>query len=57
MNKKEFTGWYGGLYGKSGFFNTKPDAERGFVSNSQLIKLLRGFCGKKIKITVEVIEE
>ena len=57
MDRKEFIGWYGGDYEDAGFFNSKVDAKRGHRSDEQLHELFSEFDGKKIKITVEVIEE
>lgn len=53
---KEFIGWYGGDYDDAGFYDDKADAERGMFPNKELHELLREFQGKKIKITVEILE-
>jgi len=56
--KAEFTGWYGGEFDDAGLYNTKEEAERGYMPSKQMYVLLRNeFRGKKIKITVEVLED
>ncbi|AJA41449.1 hypothetical protein AXJ14_gp130 [Geobacillus virus E3] len=54
--KKELIGWLGGHYDDFGFYRTKEDAERGYRPDETLDELLEEFKGKKVKITVEVIE-
>lgn len=54
--KKEFIGWYGGYYDDAGFYNDQEDAERGYRPNEPIYETLGEFQGKKIKITVEVLE-
>jgi hypothetical protein len=54
--KKELIGWLGGHYDDFGFYRTKEDAERGYRPDEKLDELLEEFKGKKVKITVEVIE-
>ena len=55
--ENEFIGWYGGDYEDAGFFGSKVDAERGMYSDDKLHELLKEFQGKKIKITVEILED
>jgi hypothetical protein len=52
-----FTGWIGGNYDDLGFYENKEDAERGMFPNETLDDLLEDFKGKKVKITVEVMED
>lgn len=56
-NKETLIGWYGGSYEDAGLFDNKKDAERGINSNRKLHEILDQYEGKKIKITVEIIEE
>lgn len=54
---KILTGWLGGCYQNIGLFETKMDAERGIDSYYKLHELFSEYDEKKIKITIEIIEE
>lgn len=54
--KEEFIGWYGGDYEDAGLFKTKEDAERGINTDKPLHEILQKFDGKKIKLTIEILE-
>jgi hypothetical protein len=55
--KKEFDIWLGGDYDYLGSFRDKEDAERGIIPNEYMYDIFDDFKGKRVKITVEVIEE
>ena len=55
--KKEYEFWLGGYYNDLGSYNTKEDAERGYFPKQRLDDLLDEFKEKKVKVTIEVIEE
>jgi len=50
-------GWLGVNYEDTGLFETKQDAERGINSDYKLHELLSAYDEKKVKITIEIIEE
>jgi len=50
-------GWYGGDYEDAGLFNSKKDAQRGYLPDTKLYEIFNTYDGKKIKITIEIIEE
>jgi len=52
----EMTGWLGGEYEDLGIFEAKQEAEKGLFGD-KLHELLKGYNCKKVKITVEVIDE
>jgi hypothetical protein len=54
---KIFSGWYGGHYEDTGLFETKKDAERGINCDDRLYELFSEYEGKKIKVTIEIVEE
>lgn len=56
-NKDVFLGWLGGDYEKLGLSRTKEDAVRGLFADDYLHELLEEFKGKKVLISVEVVEE
>jgi hypothetical protein len=56
--KKVLTGWLGGHYDDLGFYDDKEDAERGYMPTEKMWDVIpEDFKGKKVKITIEVIEE
>ena len=55
--KKEYEFWLGGYYTDLGAYDTKEDAERGYLPKHSLDDLLDEFKEKKVKVTIEVIEE
>lgn len=55
--KKEIEGWLGGHYSDLSLHQSKKDAERGMKGLSTLDEDLIEFQEKKIKITIEVIQE
>ena len=60
MDKKIFIGWSGGLYEDAGLYKTKKAAENGISlpdSDKEYCTMFEEFNGKKIRITVEVIED
>lgn len=56
-NREILIGWYGGSYEDTGLFENKEDVERGINSSRKLHEILDQYEGKKIKITVEIIEQ
>lgn len=54
---KIIVGWFGGSYEDAGLFDTKEDAERGYMCDDRLHNIFDQYEGKKIKITIEVVEE
>lgn len=55
--KKVLEGWLGGHYDDLSLHQTKEEAERGMKGYSTLDDDLEEFQEKKIRITVELIEE
>ncbi|PLR99573.1 hypothetical protein [Bacillus sp. T33-2] len=56
-NRKELVGWLGGDYDDLGFYDDKEDAERGHRPTEKFYDLIDDeFKGKKVRITIEVIE-
>ena len=55
--KKEYQFWLGGYYNDLGAYDTKGDAERGYCPKHRLDDLLDEFKEKKVKVTIEIIEE
>lgn len=49
--------YLGGVYDDFGIYETKEDAERGHIPDEQMFEALSDFDGKKVKITVEQLEE
>lgn len=54
---KVLLGWFGGSYEDAGLFETKEDAERGISSWNKLHNEFSEYEGKRIKITIEIVEE
>lgn len=54
---KVFKGYIGGNYEYCGLYETKVDAERGYIPDCALHEIFSEFDGKKIEITIKVIEE
>lgn len=55
--KKVLEGWLGGHYDDLSLHQTKKDSERGLKGYTTLDDDLVEFQDKKVRITVEVIEE
>lgn len=56
--KQELIGWLGGQYDDLGFYNNKKDAERGCMPSEPIHEIVdKKFDGKKVKITIELVEE
>lgn len=54
----KFEGWVGGRYDDAGLFETKEDAARGmFPDDEAFYEIFSEYDGKKIKISIEVIDE
>ena len=56
--KQDLIGWLGGNYDDFGFYDNKKDAERGHMPSERLFEIIDDkFDGKKVKITIELVEE
>ena len=55
--KKVIEGWLGGQYDTLGIFNNKKEADYGMFHDNTLDELMEDFKVKKVRITIEVIEE
>lgn len=57
MNKLCLEGWLGGHYDDLSLHPTKKDAERGMKGDTTLDEDLEYFKEKKVRITVDVLED
>ena len=55
--EKIIIGWCGVNYEDTGLFETREDADRGYRPDKRFYELFNPYDGKRIKITIEVVEE
>lgn len=54
---KVFTGWLAGSYEDVALYEIKEDADIGYCGGDRLYELFDEYDEKKIKITIEIVEE
>jgi len=55
--KKIIEGWLGGNWDEFGIYSNKKHAETGMFPDDDMYVLMKDFDGKKVRITVEEIED